>query len=304
MGGGLAVGRLHEFYGKESVGKSTLATIFLAMAQKLYPDKFVGVVDAEHAFDEVYAKSLGIDLERCLILRPDVAIEAFDCMFDLAATANVSCFFLDSLASLIAQETLDSDDGQGNAALARVISENIKKTATICSKTMTTGIFSNQKRTNPRQTYGNPEYVVGGNSAKHYFSIRLDMVNAGFIKAGEAAEAIVLGHRNKITCVKNKTARPHQFTEVDFLYDEGGYSKEADLIDEAVGMGLMSKAGSWLTWNPTGDKMQGRERWIKALRADHDWYERMLATIQEGLTEDYVTQSTDQELLAEAEVVE
>jgi hypothetical protein len=169
---------------------------------------------------------------------------------------------------------------------------------------MTTGIFSNQKRTNPRQTYGNPEYVVGGNSAKHYFSIRLDMVNAGFIKAGEAAEAIVLGHRNKITCVKNKTARPHQFTEVDFLYDEGGYSKEADLIDEAVGMGLMSKAGSWLTWNPTGDKMQGRERWIKALRADHDWYERMLATIQEGLTEDYVTQSTDQELLAEAEVVE
>lgn len=281
LGGGLAVGRLHEFFGKESTGKSTLADIYLAASQRAFPDKYVGIIDAENSFDEIWATKLGIDKERLVVLRPDVARECLDAAFDLASCGKISTFFLDSVASLVAAESLEDTSGQGTAPLARLLSEDVKRLVKIGSTTNTAMIFSNQIRVNPRTVYGNPEYVTGGNAVKFYASVRLELGNAGYIREGESENSVTVGYRSKLVCKKNKTARPMQTAEVDFYYDQAGFSKEADIIDVAVSANVITKAGSWLAFEPTGEKFQGRAKFIAILRENPDFYNKILSAVNE-----------------------
>ena len=67
--GGFPKGRVVEIYGPESSGKTTIALHAIAQAQR--KGGMAAFIDAEHAFDKLYAEKLGIDTENLLISQPD-----------------------------------------------------------------------------------------------------------------------------------------------------------------------------------------------------------------------------------------
>ena len=74
--GGYPKGRIIEIYGPESSGKTTLAIHAIAEAQK--QGGIAAFIDAEHAFDRFYAKSLGVDVDNLLISQPDNGEQALE----------------------------------------------------------------------------------------------------------------------------------------------------------------------------------------------------------------------------------
>ena len=58
--GGIPRGRIVEIYGPESSGKTTVTLHMVAEVQKM--GGIAGFIDAEHALDPVYARSIGLIL--------------------------------------------------------------------------------------------------------------------------------------------------------------------------------------------------------------------------------------------------
>lgn len=79
LGGGFALGRIHETYGNASSGKTSAALHLSASVQKNL-GKAVGYVDTEQALDLEYAKALGVDLSRdkWIMSQPDSAEQALE----------------------------------------------------------------------------------------------------------------------------------------------------------------------------------------------------------------------------------
>ena len=99
LGGGICLGRIYELFGPESSGKTTIAIKTIASFQK--KGKLCAFIDAEHAFDSVYARNLGVDLERLLFCQPDNGEQALDITDQLVRTGKVSLIVIDSVAALV-----------------------------------------------------------------------------------------------------------------------------------------------------------------------------------------------------------
>ena len=63
--GGIPKGRVIEIYGPESSGKTTVTLHMIAEVQK--NGGIAGFIDAEHALDPVYAKNIGVDIDKLII---------------------------------------------------------------------------------------------------------------------------------------------------------------------------------------------------------------------------------------------
>lgn len=276
LGGGIACGRLHEFFGDESSGKSTEGLVIGANAQKQFPTKDVGIIDVEHSFDSNWAKFCGLDLDRVLLCQPENGLEALNEGRDMIQSGICSVVIFDSIASLITKIDWREIDpkGEGTAALARLLSENMKEFSTAARKSNTAVYLVNQVRINPRLLYGDPTYSPGGAAIKFYPSIRVLMHNSSVIKSTND-EKTALGHTVHFKCIKNKTFRPRLETKIDFLYDEGRFSKEGDLFDLAFNLDILEKGGTWFTLKKEGGdaKYQGRMAWINKLREEPELFD-------------------------------
>src|SRR3546814_4434607 len=74
--GGLPRGRIIEIYGPESSGKTPLALHAIAEAQK--GGGTAAFIDAEHAPDPVYAKTMGLDIDELIVSQPDTGEQALE----------------------------------------------------------------------------------------------------------------------------------------------------------------------------------------------------------------------------------
>ena len=250
--GGLPKGRIVEIYGPESSGKTTVALHAVAEAQKL--GGIAAFVDAEHALDPVYAKALGVDIDKLIVSQPDTGEQALEITESLVRSGAIDIIVVDSVAALVPKAEIEGEMGDSHIGLqARLMSQALRKLAGSINKSKTITIFINQLREKVVVMFGNPETTTGGRALKFYASVRLDVRKIDVIKQGDA----MLGSRTRVKVVKNKVAPPFKQCEFDIMYGQG-ISKVGELVDIGANLDIIKKSGAWYSYNE--ERLgQGRE---------------------------------------------
>lgn len=257
--GGLPRGRIVEIYGPESSGKTTLCLEAIAQCQK--SGGKCAFIDAENAFDPIYATKLGVKVEDLLVSQPDTGEQGLEICDMLVRSGGIDMIVVDSVAALVPKAEIEGEMGDSHVGLqARLMSQALRKLTGAIKQTNTLVVFINQIRMKIGVMFGNPETTTGGNALKFYASVRLDIRRTGTIKKGEEA----LGNETRVKVVKNKVAPPFKQAEFDILYGEG-ISFEGEVIDIGVKLDIIEKSGAWYSYN--GNKIgQGKDNtrvWLK-----------------------------------------
>ena len=240
--GGWPKGRIIEIYGPESSGKTTIALHAIAEVQK--QGGIAAFIDAEHSIDPIYAKNLGIDIDKLILSQPDSGEQALEIVDCLAKTGAIDLIVVDSVAALVPEAELQGEmKDQVIGAQARLMSKALRKITGSLSKNKTAIIFINQIREKVGIIFGNPETTPGGKALKFYSTIRLEVRKQQNLGQGET----IIGNQVKCKVVKNKLAAPYKIANIEIVFSKG-ISKIAEIIKFAEQFDILIKKGSWYSF--------------------------------------------------------
>jgi recombination protein RecA len=276
--GGIPRGRVTEIFGPEASGKSTLCQHIIAEAQKLGGE--AAYIDVEHALDPAYAATCGVNLEDLLISQPDTGEQALEITETLVRSGAIDVVVVDSVAALAPRAEIEGDMGEPHVGLqARLMSQALRKLSAAISKSRTAVLFVNQLREKVGIIYGNPEVTPGGRALKFYSSVRIDLRRVDHIKVGTK----IVGTRIRAKMVKNKVASPFKSAEFDIMFGQG-ISKEGDILDLGVAMGVIKRTGAFFSFGDTR-LGQGRENAKEYLKQHDDLAQEIERQIRQNASE-------------------
>ena len=288
--GGIPRGRITEIYGPESSGKTTIALHVIAEVQKQGGE--AAFIDAEHALDPVYAKKLGVDINRLLVSQPDCGEQALEIAETLVNSGAIDIIVIDSVAALVPRQEIEGDMGDSHVGLqARLMSQAMRKLSGAIAKSNCIVIFTNQLREKVGVMYGNPEVTTGGKALKFYASVRIDVRRVESLKNGSE----VYGSHTRCKVVKNKVAPPFKTAEFDILYGSG-ISKSSEIIDMAIQLEIIDKSGAWFYFD--GERLgQGKENVRKLIESNKELQEKLETLVRDKVaamgSDDEMNQMSD-----------
>jgi len=249
--GGIPGGRITEIFGPDGAGKTTLGQHIIAEAQKR--GGLAAYIDVEHALDPSYAGNCGVNVDELLISQPDTGEQALEITEALVRSGAIDVIVIDSVAALVPRAEIEGEMGDAHVGLqARLMSQALRKLAAAIGRSGTAVIFINQLREKVGIIFGNPEVTPGGRALKFYSSVRIDLRRVDTIKEGNQ----ITGSHIRAKVVKNKVGPPFRSAEFDIMFDHG-ISREGNLIDLGVELGLVKKAGAFFSY---GDVRLGQGR--------------------------------------------
>jgi len=284
--GGIPRGRVTEIFGPEGSGKTTLGQHIIAQAQKR--EGIAAYIDVEHALDPTYAAKCGVNLNDLLISQPDTGEEALEITEALVRSGAVAVIVIDSVAALVPRAEIEGDMGDSHIGLqARLMSQALRKLTAAIGRSGTAVVFINQLREKVGIVFGNPEVTPGGRALKFYSSIRLDLRRVETLKQGTLA----IGNRVRAKVVKNKVSPPFRIAEFDIMFDSG-ISREGNIIDLGVGLGLIKKNGAFFSY---GDVRlgQGRESSKKYLKENPELAQEIEQQVRASAVTTYGVSNND-----------
>lgn len=266
--GGFPYGRIVEIFGNETSGKTTIALQTIKAAQD--NNKKCLFIDAEHALDIEYVKSMGIDISKLLVASPMSGEQVFEIIEMMINEKKVDLIVVDSVAAMVPSIEMESNiNDQQMGAHARLMSKGLRKIQTLQSNTDITIIFLNQIREKIGVFFGNPETTTGGKALRFYSSIRIEARKAELIK--ESNEKI--GIKTKLTIIKSKVSPPLKIAYVDIFFGKG-FDYNNEILDFAIEKGIIIKSGSWYSYND--NKIgQGKEQLKKYFIENENIFEEI-----------------------------
>ena len=294
--GGIPRGRIIEIYGPESSGKTTLALHMIAECQKSGGE--AAFIDAEHALDPVYAKHLGVDIDNLIVSQPDTGEQALEIAEALIRSSAIDLVVVDSVAALVPKAEIDGEMGDTHVGLqARLMSQALRKLAGVLNRSNASLVFINQLREKVGVMFGSPETTPGGRALKFYASVRLDIRKIEAIKQ----DSEIVGNKVRVKVVKNKVAPPFRETEFDIIYGKG-ISKSGNILDLAVNLDIIEKAGAWFSYN--GERIgQGRENAKKYIENNPELMQELDQKVRKNFNEAF-EQSLCEEIIDEEQEIE
>lgn len=268
--GGLALGRIVEFFGEEHGGKTTTALDVVANFQNMYPDKKVLYVDAENTLDVEWAKKIGVDVDNLILMQPQeqAAEEIFDFIYKAVITGEIGMWVLDSIGVLMSQQAWDKDLTEKTyAGISKALTDFSMKIVQACKKTNCLGLGINQVRDDLNSTWGGYK-TPGGREWKHVCSVRIEFRRGKFID--EKGHELTRGAENpagnivQFSLIKVKTCPPTRRTGFYTIKYDIGIDYLSDLIEVAMKYGIVDQKGAWFTLlDPESgevlkDKLQGQ----------------------------------------------
>jgi recombination protein RecA len=249
LGGGYGEGRVIEIYGPESAGKTLLAITGAIQAQKKYPEKYVAIIDAEHAIDLDFCRKLGLNTDKVIVNQPDYGEQAFDIAETLIKSGQISYCIVDSVSAMTPKAELDGDMESNQMGLqARMMSKGLRKVTGMVNNTKAILVFINQLRDKIGVVYGNPETTSGGNALKFYASQRIDVRKAKGKSLDD--DGNISNTEMNITVVKNKLAPPFRKAKLMNVFNVG-IDNAFDILNVSVDLGFVKKSGSWFSYGDT-----------------------------------------------------
>ena len=303
--GGLPEGRIHEIWGPESAGKSTLSAIMLREAQRKHPNKAVAIIDVEHRTDLAWLIQHGLQLgsTRFYLVKPTTAEDVADQLKDICKSGLFSAVVVDSVGAMLAKaahekDAVDSTMGKD----AQVVTRMVKLNAAMAELHSTTIILINQVRAN--FSYGGDTTTGGGFALKHASTIKLFVKRASGddsrLKMKIDDEERIVGYKVSVKIERNSVApayRTASFFLVTVPTEKYG-PVGIDRVDEAVSVGLLSgviqQGGAWYT-TPDGQRYQGRESMIDALRQRPETVEMIRSKALETMADSVHAEKTEEE---------
>jgi len=284
LGGGVVRGRMMEFYGEFSSGKSTAALHVMAEAQKMGME--VAYVDGEHSFDPDYASQLGVDVDNMFYIAPYALEDSLEITRQLVEAGMFIVY--DSTNSLPLRAETDDNDGIGSHHVGRegkIFSQACRMINPQLEKYGSTIIWISQLRANiGAMGYGSKHVIGRGNALKFYASTRIQFTRTGSGKSkGDKVSNIV-----KVVVTKNKKGIQFAETTVEIAYGMG-YDKVGEIVDIAVDYNLVDKRGAWFKLIDTDGvilaKGQGKINFIIDLENNPEILEQLRSNVVEKMNE-------------------
>lgn len=283
LGGGWALGRIHECFGNESSGKTSCALHLCASVQKNL-GKAIGYVDVEQSLDLDYVKKIGVDLneDNWILSQPNSAEEAMEIIREMLECPEIGLVVLDSVAGLVPQATLQGESGEQKVALvARLLSTQLSILKNICKKNNNILFCINQLRDKVGGGFGfggATTMTPGGKALKFYATQRAEFARIGTDKNGDVAVA----NKTKIKITKNKIAPPFRSCEVMLRFGVG-FDIVQEVVEIAVKNGICQKKGSWFYYGDEYRLGQGMDSVRDELLRDSELFNEIREQVKQSL---------------------
>jgi len=279
--GGIPIGKITEANGEPGTCKSILGYQIMASAQKLFPDRYVVLVDTEFVIrskeDLEWLQMHGVDTskERFKLIQENSAEDVYNAIMDIADDPKCSLIVLDSIGNMDVDQNMtgkrfEREKGKVKSdqpgVFAKVTQAAMKRLVRSLAHHRTTMFIINQKR-DQLNAYAGAPASPGGNNYRHNRSVVLELRNVEKLERNDEIIGQVVKckvSRSKVSAAGETDANTH----LNFFFTGQDERVIFELYNAAVELGIIVKAGSWLKW---GDKRwQGSERVFRELEDNEE----------------------------------